>query len=68
MSAVLSGIRNCLLVVSYPERDTLRERAQEFWLVLDDVSITDLTFSPEYTVPPRLAPCIHTLYLVPLDI
>lgn len=30
-------------------RDTLRERAQEFWLVLDDVSITDLTFSPEYT-------------------
>jgi len=30
-------------------RDTLRERAQEFWLVLDDVSITDLTFSAEYT-------------------
>lgn len=30
-------------------RETLRERAQEFWLVLDDVSITDLSFSAEYT-------------------
>jgi hypothetical protein len=35
--------------------ETLRERAQEFWLVLDDVSITDLTFSPEYTVRSRAA-------------
>lgn len=29
-------------------RDELHERAQAFSIVLDDVSITDLTFSPEY--------------------
>ena len=29
--------------------DQLRERAQEFWLVLDDVSITDLSFGSEFT-------------------
>ncbi len=29
--------------------DQLRERAQEFWLSLDDVSITDLSFGTEFT-------------------
>jgi prohibitin 2 len=30
-------------------RDQLRDRAKEFWLVLDDVSITDLSFGSEFT-------------------
>eukprot|EP00730_Choanoeca_flexa_P016810 TRINITY_DN8012_c0_g1_i2.p1 TRINITY_DN8012_c0_g1~~TRINITY_DN8012_c0_g1_i2.p1 ORF type:complete len:292 (+),score=70.68 TRINITY_DN8012_c0_g1_i2:125-1000(+) len=30
-------------------RDNLTERAMEFWLVLDDVSITDLSFGAEYS-------------------
>ena len=30
-------------------RDQLRDRAREFWLVLDDVSITDLSFGAEFT-------------------
>jgi prohibitin 2 len=30
-------------------RDNLHERATEFWLVLDDVSITDLSFGAEYS-------------------
>ena len=29
--------------------DNLTERAMEFWLVLDDVSITDLSFGTEYS-------------------
>jgi len=35
--------------VSLLIRDQLRERAQEFWLSLDDVSITDLSFGTEFT-------------------
>lgn len=30
-------------------RDKLVERAQDFYIVVDDVSITDLSFSKEYT-------------------
>lgn len=30
-------------------RDNLKERAMEFWIVLDDVSITDLSFGSEYS-------------------
>ncbi len=29
--------------------DQLRDRAREFWIVLDDVSITDLSFGTEFT-------------------
>lgn len=29
--------------------DNLKERAMEFWIVLDDVSITDLSFGTEYS-------------------
>lgn len=35
--------------VSLLIRDQLRDRAKEFWLVLDDVSITDLSFGSEFT-------------------
>jgi len=35
--------------VSLLIRDQLRDRAKEFWLVLDDVSITDLSFGTEFT-------------------
>jgi regulator of protease activity HflC (stomatin/prohibitin superfamily) len=35
--------------VSAKIREILKERLTEFHIVLDDVSITDLHFSPEYT-------------------
>ncbi len=35
--------------VSYLIRKTLEERAQEFLIILDDVSITDLSFGAEFT-------------------
>lgn len=35
--------------VSQKIRDTLAERCKDFYIVLDDVSITDLHFGPEFT-------------------
>ena len=35
--------------VSQKIRDSLKERLQEFYIVLDDVSITDLSFGTEFT-------------------
>ena len=35
--------------VLYLIRKTLEERAQEFMIVIDDVSITELTFGKEFT-------------------
>ena len=37
------------ICVHYCRSDQLRDRAKEFWLVLDDVSITDLSFGSEFT-------------------
>ena len=34
--------------MSFLIRKTLEERANEFMIILDDVSITDLTFSNEF--------------------
>ena len=39
----------CTVQVSLMIREKLVERAQDFYLVVDDVSITDLSFSKEYT-------------------
>jgi prohibitin 2 len=36
-------------LVSKLIRDELKGRAEDFWLILDDVSITDLSFGTEYT-------------------
>eukprot|EP00053_Salpingoeca_punica_P007005 m.64924 g.64924 ORF g.64924 m.64924 type:complete len:294 (-) comp13957_c1_seq1:263-1144(-) len=36
-------------LVSRLIRDELKGRAEDFWLILDDVSITDLSFGAEYT-------------------
>eukprot|EP00730_Choanoeca_flexa_P016809 TRINITY_DN8012_c0_g1_i1.p1 TRINITY_DN8012_c0_g1~~TRINITY_DN8012_c0_g1_i1.p1 ORF type:complete len:169 (+),score=49.25 TRINITY_DN8012_c0_g1_i1:635-1141(+) len=52
LSPFCSGQLNVLIMLTIPlafPRDNLTERAMEFWLVLDDVSITDLSFGAEYS-------------------
>ena len=39
----------CWLQVSLLVRQKLIERAQDFYMIVDDVSLTDLSFSREYT-------------------